>query len=59
MTSQLSPEDQARVDSVINSGGYQGERKPFRPWMLLAVIMLVMAALSGLSYLIAKLQGVV
>lgn len=59
MSSQLTPEDQARVDSVVNSGGHEVARKPFRPGMLLLFIVLVLTGLSGLSYYIAWSHGVV
>lgn len=59
MATQLSPEDQARVDSVISSGVNDVERKPFRPWLLLAIILMVLTALSGISYFLAWQQGVV
>lgn len=57
--SQISPEDQARVDAVTRRGVNSIERKPFRPWLLLGIILLVLTLLSGLSFLIAYLQGVV
>lgn len=59
MSSKISPEDQQRVNSVIHSGVNDVERKPFRPWLLLGIILLVLSLLSGLSYFIAWSQGVV
>lgn len=56
---RLSPEDQARVDAVTRRGVNSIERKPFRPWLLLGVILLVLTLLSGLSFVIAYFQGVV
>ncbi len=56
---QLSPQDQARVDAVTRRGVNSIQRKPFRPWLLLGVILLVLTLLSGLSFLIAYMQGVV
>ena len=56
---KLSPEDQARVDKVIGRGVYATERKPFRPWLLLLVIVGVLTLLSGLSLLIAWQHGVI
>ncbi len=56
---QLTPEDQARVDAVTHRGVNSVERKPFRVWILLGVILLVLTMLSGVSFLIARLQGVV
>ncbi len=59
MSSQLSQADQARVDEVLARGVNAVERKPFRPWLLLGVIVLLLTSLSGLSYFIALSQGVV
>lgn len=59
MTSKLSPEDQARVDRVISRGVNSVERAPFRVWVLLGVILLVLTGLSIFSYIIAWLHGVV
>lgn len=59
MSTKLSPEDQARVNAVINTGVNDVERKPFRPWLLLGIILLVLTALSGISYFLAWQQGAV
>lgn len=59
MSSKISPQDQQRVNSVIHSGVNDVERKPFRPWLLLGIILLVLTALSGISFFIARTQGVV
>jgi len=59
VTSKLSPEDQARVDQVIHRGVNSVERKPFRPFLLLFVIVAVLTIISLLSYFIAWQQGVV
>ena len=59
MPSKLSPEDQARVDAVIHSGVNDVDRKPFRPLLLLAIILVVLTILSGISYWLAWQQGVV
>lgn len=56
---KLSDEDQARVDQYLNSGHNDVERKPFRPFLLLGVIVGVLTALSLLSLLIARTKGVV
>lgn len=56
---KLSPEDQARVDAVVHRGVNSVERKPFRPWLLLGVILVALTLLSGISYFIAWTQGVV
>lgn len=59
MASKLSAEDQARVDAVISRGVYSVERKPFRVWLLLSVILAVLTVLSLFSYLLAWQHGVV
>ena len=58
-TNKLSQEDQARVEAYLSRPNHQVERKPFRPWLLLAIILGVMTGLSLLSYLLAYLHGVV
>jgi hypothetical protein len=55
----LNAEDQARVDSYLKGSIHTVERKPFRPWLLLGVIVIVLTALSVLSYGIAWWHGVV
>ena len=59
MSSRLSPEDQAKVDSVIHSGCNDTERSPFRPWLLLGIILVVLTLLSLVSYYLAWQQGAV
>ena len=56
---RLSPEDQARVDRVISDRVNSVERKPLRHGVLLGVVMVVLSVLSGISYLIAWLEGAV
>ena len=56
---QLSEEDQARVDTYLQRPIHQVDRQPFRPWLLMAIIVLVMTILSGLSYLLAYVKGLV
>ncbi|CAD5107936.1 DUF3094 family protein [Zestomonas carbonaria] len=55
MTSRLSPDDQARVDQYLSAPQHRVERKPFRPWMLLAVILVSVIALGLLSRLLSRL----
>lgn len=55
----LSDEDQDRVDRYLNRPIHQVERKPFRPWLLLGVIVIVMTVLSVFSYGIAWWHGVI
>lgn len=55
MPSQLSPEDQAKVDQYLSAPQHQVPRQPFRPWRLLALLLLVVIALGGLSRLLSLL----
>ena len=52
--SKLSDEDQAKVDKYLQSGVNKVKRKPFRPLLLLLVIVGVLTALSLLSVFIAR-----
>ena len=56
---ELRPEDQARVDDFLKRGVNSVERKPFRPIFLMVLLIVVVAALSLLSQLIARIAGVV
>jgi len=54
MSSRLNAEDQQRVDSYLNSAPqHQVERKPFRPWLLLVVVLAVVIGIGLLSRLLA------
>lgn len=55
---ELRPEDQARVDGFLKRGVNSVERKPFRPVLLMIMLIVVVAALSLLSQWIAKIAGV-
>tara|TARA_B110000196_G_scaffold191837_1_gene164357 strand:+ start:2084 stop:2272 length:189 start_codon:yes stop_codon:yes gene_type:complete len=55
---EYNEEDLARISEVINSGIHSIERKPFR-FRLLFWWWLVVGALGGISWLSAKLVGVV
>lgn len=59
MSSRLSPEDQARVNSVTSRGVNSVERAPFRGWLLLGIILVVLTGLSIFSYVLAWKHGVV
>ena len=56
---KLSDEDQAKVDRYLKSGHNDVERKPFRPFLLLGIILAVLTVLSLLSLFIARTKGVV
>ncbi|MBT8148846.1 MAG: DUF3094 domain-containing protein [Pseudomonadales bacterium] len=53
--SQLSREDRDRVDRYLSSPVHQVERKPFRPWLMMAGLLGVVTALSLVSLLISYL----
>ncbi|MDD1016990.1 DUF3094 family protein [Pseudomonas rubra] len=55
MTSRLNPEDQRRVDEYLRAPQHQVERKPFRPWLLLVLVVVVTVALGLLSRLLSQL----
>lgn len=56
---KLSSEDQARVDSYNERGYNDVERKPFRPWLLLFFLFLVVSSLGAVSYFLGRLEGVI
>jgi hypothetical protein len=55
---RLSPEDQARVDKFVSSGINSVERKPFRPLLLLAILLGIVTSLSLFSMALARWSGV-
>jgi hypothetical protein len=55
MTSRLNPEDQKRVEEYLRQPQHQVERRPFRPWLLLAVVLAVVIGLGLLSRLLSYL----
>lgn len=55
MTSRLNPEDQRRVDEYLQAPQRQVERRPFRPWLLLVLVVAVTIALGLLSRLLSHL----
>ena len=54
---QLSEEDQARVDAYLKSGYNSVERKPFRPWLMMGMLLTVVTVLTLLSLWIARVNG--
>ena len=54
MTSRLDPEDQRRVDEYLRAPQHQVERKPFRPWLLLGIVLAVTIGLGLLSRLLSQ-----
>jgi len=55
VTSKLTPEDQQKVDAYLSAPQHQVERKPFRPLLMLGVVLLVVLALGILSRLLSLL----
>ena len=55
MTSRLNPEDQKHVEAYLQMSQHQVERRPFRPWMLLVLVLAVTIGLGLLSRLISYL----
>jgi hypothetical protein len=54
---KLSDEDMARVNEYLNSTVHQYERAPFRPWVLMAVLTVVVIGLTAVSLLYAWMHG--
>ncbi len=50
---KLYPEDQARVDQVLSEGIYKVERRPFRFWGLMAILISILVLISVVGYLLA------
>jgi hypothetical protein len=55
MTSRLTPEDQLKVDRYLAAPQHQVERKPFRPWRLLLIVLFIVIALGVASRLLSRL----
>ena len=56
---ELYPEDQARVDKVINQGIYRVERKPFRPWLLFTLLVGILVVIFIVGYILSHVLGFV
>lgn len=54
----LTPEDQARVDRFVSTGVNATDKKPFRPILLVILLVSVVTGFSLLSQLLAKTAGV-
>jgi len=55
MSSRLNPDDQQRVEEYLHTSQHKVERKPFRPWLLLVVVLVVVVGLGLLSRLLSYL----
>jgi len=52
---ELNAEDQRRVDEFVSTGIHSVQRKPFRPLVLLLIIVAVTTSMTVLSIVIEKL----
>ncbi|QLL12622.1 DUF3094 family protein [Pseudomonas chlororaphis] len=55
MTSRLNPDDQRHVEEYLQLAQHRVERRPFRPWMLLVIVVAITIGLGLLSRLISYL----
>lgn len=55
MTSRLNPDDQQHVEEYLQLSQHRVERKPFRPRLLLGVVLVVVIGLGLLSRLLSYL----
>lgn len=53
MTSRLKPDDLKRVEEYLQLPQHQVERRPFRPWLLLGVVLMTVIGLGFLSRLLS------
>ena len=54
----LSDEDQARVDHVVSTGVNSTNRKPFRPMLLIILLIATVTGLSIMSQLLVRWSGI-
>lgn len=55
---ELTPEDQARVNGFLKRGVNSVERKPFRPILLMIMLIVVVTSLSLFSQWLARSSGI-
>jgi hypothetical protein len=55
MPSRLNPDDQRRVEEYLQAPQHRVERRPFRPWLLLILMVVVVVGLGLLSRLLSYL----
>ena len=55
MSSRLNPDDQKHVEEYLLLPQNQVERRPFRPWLLLGVVVIAVIAMGLLSRLLSYL----
>ncbi|HSC75976.1 MAG TPA: DUF3094 family protein [Pseudomonadales bacterium] len=54
---KLSEEDMARVTEYLNLPHLRRERPPFRPWILMLVLTIIVVGMTILSLLYAAQHG--
>ena len=55
---RLKPEDQAKVDEFCSKGVNSVERRPFKPFRMMLMLIVVTLAFSLLSQAIARWSGI-
>ena len=55
MSSRLNPDDQKHVEEYLLLPQNQVERRPFRPWLLLAIVVIAVIGMGLLSRLLSYL----
>ena len=55
MSSRLNPDDQRHVEDYLQLSQNRVERRPFRPWLLLAVVLIAVIGMGLLSRLLSYL----
>lgn len=55
MSSRLTPDDQQRVDQYLSAPQHQVERRPFKVWRLLMVVLGIVVVLGVLSRFLGSL----
>ena len=55
MPSRLNPDDLKRVEEYLQLPQNQVERRPFRPWLLLAIVVVAVIGKGLLSRLLSYL----
>ena len=55
MSSRLNPDDQKHVEEYLLLPQNQVERRPFRPWLLLAIVVIAVIGMGLLSRFLSYL----
>jgi hypothetical protein len=55
---RLKPEDQAKVDEFCSTGVNSVERKPFKPFRMMLLLIGVTIVFSILSQMVARWSGI-